>query len=46
MLNVALTDKTKSVSTVKTMLAKVIDEAITKIEGIKGCFDGTRKCGK
>ena len=46
LLRVALTDKTKSVSTVKTMLAKVIDEAITKIEGIKGCFDGTRKCGK
>ena len=46
LLRVALTDITKSVSTVKTMLAKVIDEAITKIEGIKGCFDGTRKCGK
>ena len=46
LLRVALTDKTKSVSTVKTMLAKVIDEAITKIEGIKGCFDGTRKCCK
>lgn len=46
LLRVALTDKTKSVSTVKTMLAKVIDEAITKIGGIKGCFDGTRKCGK
>ena len=46
LLRVALTEKTKSVSTVKTMLAKVIDEAITKIEGIKGCFDGTRKCGK
>ena len=46
LLRVALTDKTKSVSTVKTMLVKVIDEAITKIEGIKGCFDGTRKCGK
>ena len=46
LLRVALTDKTKSVSTVKTMLAKVIDEAITKIGGIKGCFDRTRKCGK
>ena len=46
LLRVALTDITKSVSTVKTMLAKVIDEAITKIEGIKGCFDRTRKCGK
>ena len=46
LLRVALTDKTKSVSTVKTMLVKVIEEAITKIGGIKGCFDGTRKCGK
>ena len=46
LLRVALTGEIKSVSTVKTMLAKVIDEAITKIEGIKGCFDGTRKCGK
>ena len=46
LLRVALTDKTKSVSTVKTMLVKAIDDAITKIGGIKGCFDGTRKCGK
>ena len=46
LLRVALTDKTKSVSTVKTMLVKVIEEAITKIGGIKGCFDGTRKCAK
>lgn len=46
LLRVALTDKTKSVSTVKTMLVKVIEEAITKIGGIKGCFDGTRKCDK
>ena len=45
-LRVALTDKTKSVSTVKVMLHKVIDEAMTKIDEIKGCFDGTRKCAK
>ena len=46
LLRIALTDKTKSVSTVKTMLIKVIEESITKIGGIKGCFDGTRKCAK
>jgi DNA-directed RNA polymerase subunit L len=46
LLRVALTDKTKSVSTVKTMLVAVIDEAIKKIGGIEGCFDGTRKDGK
>ena len=43
LLRVTLTDKTKGISTVKTMLHKVISEAILKIEGIKGCFDGTRK---
>ena len=46
LLRVTLTDKTKGISTVKTMLHKVISEAILKIEGIKGCFDGTRKCAK
>jgi hypothetical protein len=40
---VVLTDNTKSISTVKVMLSKVIDEAILKIERITGCFDGTRK---
>ena len=43
LLRVVLTDKPKSISTVKVMLSKVIDEAILKIERITGCFDGTRK---
>ena len=46
LLRVSLSDKTKSVSTVKLMLIKVIDEAIKKLYGVKGCFDGTRKCSK
>ena len=44
-LRMDLTDTTKGVSTVKTMLQAVIDQAIKKINSIKGCFDGTRdKC--
>jgi DNA-directed RNA polymerase subunit L len=44
-LRMDLTDTTKGVSTVKTMLQAVIDQSIKKINSIKGCFDGTRdKC--
>ncbi len=46
LLRVCLSDKTKSISTVKVMLTKVIEEAIKKLSGVKGCFDGTRKCSK
>lgn len=42
-IRVTLSDKTKGISTVKTMVKAVIDEAIKKTESIKGCFDGTRK---
>lgn len=43
LLRVTLTDKTKGISTVKTMLQSVLDNATKKIIEIKGCFDGTRK---
>ena len=42
MLRLSLTDKTKSVSAVKTMLKSVIEEAEKKMNAIKGCFDGSR----
>ena len=42
-IRVTLSDKTKGISTVKTMVKAIIDEAIKKTESIKGCFDGTRK---
>jgi DNA-directed RNA polymerase subunit L len=43
LLRVSLTDKTKGIANIKTMLIASIDAAIIKIESIKGCFDGTRK---
>jgi DNA-directed RNA polymerase subunit L len=45
-VRIAITDKTKGISTVKTMLKAVIGDCEKKIHGIKGCFDGSRKCGK
>jgi DNA-directed RNA polymerase subunit L len=42
-LRVSIEDNKKGVSTVKTMLKSVIEEAVKTISGIKGCFDGTRK---
>ena len=42
-LRMSLTDKTKGVSTVKTMLIASIDSAINKVQNLKGCFDGSRK---
>jgi DNA-directed RNA polymerase subunit L len=45
-LRLTLTDITKGISTIKTMLNSVMDESIKKLHAIKGCFDGTRKCGK
>jgi DNA-directed RNA polymerase subunit L len=42
-LRVSFVDKQNGVTNVKTILIAVIDEAIKKINGIKGCFDGTRK---
>jgi len=42
MLRVSLTDKTKGVSAVKTMMKSVIEEAEKKMSAIKGCFDGSR----
>jgi DNA-directed RNA polymerase subunit L len=42
-LRITISDKTKGISTVKTMLNSILDEAIKKIDGVKGCFDGTRK---
>jgi DNA-directed RNA polymerase subunit L len=43
-LRISLVDVTKGVSTVKTIVIAVIDEALKKIQSLKGCFDGSRKC--
>lgn len=42
LLRISLEEKHKGITTIKTMLIGVIDEAIKKILTIKGCFDGTR----
>jgi DNA-directed RNA polymerase subunit L len=42
-IRVSVSDKTKGVSAVKTMLSASIEEAIKKLESIKGCFNGSRK---
>lgn len=42
-LRLSITDKTKGISTVKTMVKNALERAIKKIESIKGCFDGTRR---
>lgn len=41
-LRISLVDSTKGVSTIKTMLISVIDEAVKKVKGMQGCFDGSR----
>jgi len=41
-LRLSLADKTKGVSTVKTILETTLDSAIKKINSIRGCFDGSR----
>jgi hypothetical protein len=41
-VRVTLSDKTKGISTVKTILKSSITEGEKKIKAIKGCFDGTR----
>ena len=41
-LRISLVDKTKGISTIKIMLIATIDDAIKKIIGVKGCFDGSR----
>lgn len=43
LLRISLVDITKGISTIKTMLIAVIDEASKKIKGIQGCFDGSRQ---
>ena len=42
-LRMSLVDKTKGISSVKTMLKAIIEEAVKTINGIKGCLDGTRQ---
>lgn len=42
-LRISLVDTTKGISTVKTIMLSVIDEALKKIQSIKGCFDGSRR---
>lgn len=41
-LRLSLVDKTKGISTVKVMLIASIDDALKKLRGVQGCFDGTR----
>ena len=41
-LRLALTDKTKGITSIKTLLNATIEEAIKRLKSIKGCFDGTR----
>ena len=41
-LRVTLTDKTKGISSVKTMLNSTIESSENKIKEIMGCFDGSR----
>jgi DNA-directed RNA polymerase subunit L len=41
-LRLALTDKTKGISTVKSFLKAVMEQSIKRLESIKGCFDGSR----
>jgi DNA-directed RNA polymerase subunit L len=41
-LRLSLVDKTKSITTAKTMFISSIREAIKKTQEIKGCFDGSR----
>jgi DNA-directed RNA polymerase subunit L len=43
-LRISLVDTTKGLSTIKTIVISVIDEALKKIQSMKGCFDGSRKC--
>jgi DNA-directed RNA polymerase subunit L len=42
LLRLSLSDKTKGVPGVKTMLNTVIEEAEKKLKEMKGCFDGSR----
>jgi len=42
-LRISIIDKTKGISSIKTMLIATIDQALKKIKSIKGCFDGSRK---
>jgi len=42
LLRLSLVDNTKGISTVKVMLIASIDDALKKLRGVKGCFDGSR----
>jgi len=41
-LRLSLTDKTKGISTIKTILKSSVEGSIKTLEGIKGGFDGSR----
>jgi len=41
-LRLSLADKTKSVSTIKSILETILENSIKKIDSIRGCFDGSR----
>jgi DNA-directed RNA polymerase subunit L len=42
-VRMSLVDKTKGISTVKTILTHTIETAIKTINSMRGCFDGTRE---
>jgi DNA-directed RNA polymerase subunit L len=42
-LRLSLIDKTKGISTIKTILKASMEESIKKIVSIKGCLDGSRR---
>lgn len=41
-IRISMEDATKGVSTIKVMLSACIDEAVKKLKGVQGLFDGTR----
>jgi DNA-directed RNA polymerase subunit L len=45
-LRLSLTDKTKGISTVKTILKSTMEKSIETLKKIKGCFDGSRNSDK
>ena len=45
-LRLCLKDKTKDISSIKSMLIAVINQSFKKLQQIKGCFDGTREGDK
>jgi DNA-directed RNA polymerase subunit L len=45
-IRLSLTDKTKGISTVKTIIKSAMEKSIETLKKIKGCFDGSRNSDK